>query len=67
VHALVANVPSRKGVQFLTPTHTNQGGLAAQSPAIAPEAFEWPVWIWGVLLAANVAVMLLVGFLLVRT
>jgi len=67
VHALVANVPSRKGVQFLTPTRTNQVGLAAPSPAVAPDAFEWPPWIWGALLAANVVVMLLVGFLLVRT
>jgi serine/threonine protein kinase len=65
VHALVAHVPSRKGVQFLTPTHASQVGLAGQSPAAAPEMFEWPAWIWGVLLVANVAVMLLVGFLLV--
>jgi serine/threonine-protein kinase len=65
VQALVAHVPSRKGVQFLTPTRSDQVGLAADQPASAPAAVEWPVWVWGVLLAANVAVMLLVGFLLV--
>jgi serine/threonine protein kinase len=67
VQALVAHVPSRRGVQFLTPTHSDQVGLAADQPPPAPATFEWPVWIWGVLLAANVAVMLLVGFLLVGT
>jgi serine/threonine-protein kinase len=67
VQALVAHVPSRKGVQFLTPTHPSQVGLASGEPAAPPTASEWPTWIWGVLLAANVAVMLLVGFLLVGT
>jgi serine/threonine-protein kinase len=65
VQALVAHVPSRSGVQFLTPTRSDQVGLATGQPTTAPAMFEWPVWIWGVLLAANVAVMLLVGFLLV--
>lgn len=67
VQALIAHVPSRKGVQFLTPTHSSQVGLATDRPAPAPAPVEWPAWIWGVLLAANVAVMLLVGYLLAGT
>jgi serine/threonine-protein kinase len=66
VQALVAHVPSRKGVEFLTPTHASQVGLAAQEAPSTPVPFEWPIWVWGVLLAANVAVMLLVGFLLIK-
>jgi serine/threonine protein kinase len=64
VHALVAHVPSRKGVQFLTPTHVSQVGLATSAAEAEPAALEWPPWIWGVLVAANVAVMVLVGLLL---
>jgi hypothetical protein len=64
VQALVAHVPSRKGVQFLTPTLNSQVGLASEAPKVEPASFEWPGWIWGVLVAANVVVMLLVGFLL---
>jgi serine/threonine-protein kinase len=67
VQALVAHVPSRKSVQFLTPIHSSQVGLATSPPKAAPGTFEWPAWVWGVLLAANVVVMLLVGFLLVGT
>jgi len=65
VQALVAHVPSRKGVQFLTPSQTSQVGLATHASTTDPTTFEWPAWIWGVLLAANVAVILLVGFLLI--
>ena len=67
VYALVAHVPSHKSVQFLTPTHSGQVGMAATANTADPAPFEWPAWGWGVLLAANVAVMLLVGFLLVGT
>ena len=65
VQALVAHVPTRKGVQFLTPTQSSQVGMATSAPQAEPGPLEWPAWIWGVLLAANVAVMLLVGFLLI--
>jgi hypothetical protein len=65
VQALVAHVPSRKGVAFLTPTLNSQVGLATPGPKVEPAASEWPGWIWGVLVAANVVVMLLVGLLLI--
>jgi serine/threonine protein kinase len=65
VQALVAHVPSRKGVQFLTPTHASQVGLATSAPQVEPATPEWPAWIWGVLVAANVVVMVLVGLLLI--
>jgi serine/threonine protein kinase len=67
VDALVAHVPSRKGVQFLTPTHAGQVGQASPAPKAELNVREWPPWIWGVILAANVAVMLLVGLLLIGT
>jgi serine/threonine-protein kinase len=65
VQALVAHVPSRKGVQFLTPTHADQVGLAASASQATPAMREWPAWIWGVLVAANLAVIVLVGLLLI--
>jgi serine/threonine-protein kinase len=65
VHALVAHVPSRKGVQFLTPTHASQVGLAASAHKAKLATPEWPGWVWGVLVAANLAVMVLVGLLLI--
>jgi serine/threonine protein kinase len=67
VQALVAHVPSRKGVQFLTPTLNRQVGLTGSAPKAEPATLEWPGWIWGVLVAANVVVMLLVGLLLTRS
>jgi len=65
VQALVAHVPSRKGVQFLTPTLSSQVGMASAAPKVEPASGEWPGWVWGVLVAANVVVMLLVGLLLI--
>jgi hypothetical protein len=65
VQALVAHVPSRKGVQFLTPTHASEVGLAASASQAKPAMREWPAWIWGVLVAANLAVIVLVGLLLI--
>jgi serine/threonine protein kinase len=61
VQALIAHLPARKGIQLLAPF----GPDGEQAETL--ESIEWPSWIWGALLAVNVAVMLLVGLLLLRS
>jgi serine/threonine protein kinase len=61
LQALIAYLPTRKGLQLLAPF----GAEGEQAEAL--ESVEWPPWIWGALLAVNVAIMLLVGLLLLRS
>jgi serine/threonine protein kinase len=61
IQALVAYLPAQKAMRLLAPF-----GSDGEQTTL-PENVEWPSWIWGALLAVNVAVMLLVGLLLVRS
>jgi serine/threonine protein kinase len=77
VHALMPYVPVSKGIELLEGralerhmprvrvgyAHSSRGGQAG----VNLETVVWPSWIWGALLAVNVAVMVLVGFLLMRS
>jgi serine/threonine-protein kinase len=61
IQALIAYLPARKSMRLLAPF----GADGQEPPSL--ETIEWPSWIWGALLAVNVAVMLLVGLLLMRS
>jgi serine/threonine-protein kinase len=77
VLALVPYVPVRKGMELLD---TRQPEVRVPSArleyvrassdrqaGIDLETIEWPSWIWGALLAVNLVVIVLVGFLLIRS
>jgi serine/threonine protein kinase len=77
VRTLVPYVPVRKGIELLdarasgtrmSETRARYARTASDGHAgVNPETIEWPSWIWGALLAVNVAVMVLVGLLLMRS
>lgn len=72
VHALVPYVPVRKGMELLDtgayPTRASSMRVSSDGQAGGSlEMIGWPSWIWGALLAVNVAVMVLVGLLLMRS
>ena len=60
--ALIPYLPSEQGIQLVAPfqpvTATNVGYA---------EVDEWPRWVWGMLCAVNLAVMLLFAWLLLGT
>jgi serine/threonine-protein kinase len=65
---LLAHLPSQTGIGLLTPAkagHEAHGHAQSKIQATSTQPFEWPPWIWGVLVAINVVVMVLVGFLLI--
>jgi serine/threonine protein kinase len=66
--ALLAHLPSHTGIGLLTSARTGyaaRGRVQSKTQSQSTQPFEWPPWIWGVLVAINVVVMVLVGFLLI--
>jgi serine/threonine-protein kinase PpkA len=60
--ALIPYLPSEQGIQLVAPFQP----VAAANAGYA-EADEWPRWVWGMLCAVNLAVMLLFAWLLFGT
>jgi serine/threonine protein kinase len=72
VRALVPHVPTRKGMELLD-TRASSPRVSSTRASVDGQAganletIQWPSWIWGALLAVNLAVMVLVGLLLMRS
>jgi hypothetical protein len=57
--SLIPSLPSEQGIQLVAPFQP----IGTQT-TLSAEADEWPRWVWGMLCAVNLAVMLLFAWLL---
>jgi serine/threonine-protein kinase len=57
--SLIPSLPSEQGIQLVAPFRP----IGTQT-ALSAEADEWPRWVWGMLCAVNLGVMLLFAWLL---
>jgi serine/threonine-protein kinase len=76
VEAALAHIPSEQGIELLIPWMAPLGapsrGLAETRASSSGgswigERRDWPLWVWGVLLAVNLVVMLVIALLLFRS
>ena len=57
--ALISHIPSEQGIRLVMPFQSH-----SENSAVATENGDWPRWVWAMLCAINVTVMLLTAWLL---